>query len=827
VIAAVRGATYRLQLRPGFGFDDAGRLAPYLARLGVEVAYLSPVAEAVPGSAHGYDGTDPASLREELGGRAGFERLVAALRRAGLGVLLDIVPNHLATWPGGPWWRSVLREGRESPFAPVFDIAWDDAGGRVVLPLLAAPLGDVLGGGAGPQLEVRAASGAHPGGEPALCYGELELPLAEGTGEVGDDPVRVLERQHYRLACWRDQRARNYRRFFDIDGLVGVRVEDPAVFERTHALYAELLEGGAVDGLRVDHVDGLADPEEYLGRLVELAGGRPVVVEKILGRGEQLPSSWPVAGTTGYEAIDDVSAALVDGAGLRRLVEQARSEGDGEVEAVVAASKRLVAGTAFDAELERAAGLLELEPAVVAEAAVALPVYRTYGSPRSMPEESRAVLAALPLPPGALGRLADTSGHLEGVIRFQQATGPVAAKGVEDTAWYRLVGPLPFLEVGGEPAEATDGSLDRVCERASSRAHRRPGGLNPGTTHDTKRSEDVRSRLLALAELPEAVAAGLARLEPLLPPAVVEGVGVPSPLERRYLALTCLAAAPLDEAGWRDFPDRIEAVVTKAAREAKLRTSWPDPSPGYERALRDAARRLVEDGGALLRRAFGRLVDDVALYGATLSLGSVVLRSVLPGVPDCYQGDETWNLSLVDPDNRRPVDFGDLAALLERVDSLGDEPSPEALRELREHWHDGAVKLHVVRGCLAARRRAPAAFGPGARLVALRAAGDEAPSAGGVARIGPESVAVAVVTRLASRLRPGEGAATALPAGSEVWGDTSLALPPAVCGALPRRVLVDVLTGRRHQVTGTGGPAALAASEVLAELPVALLIDQR
>ncbi len=410
---------------------------------------------------HGYDGTEPTAVRGELGGRAGLDELVAELHRHGLGILLDIVPNHLATWPSGPWWGDVLRHGRESQYAVVFDIDWEagsggserprgNRGGKVVLPILGAPLEEVL---ASDELRIERAEGS-----PVLRYGRNgpALPLAEGTGEPGDDVAEVLARQHYRLAWWRDGRARNYRRFFDIDGLVGVRVEDKAVFELTHRLVAELVEAGAVDGLRVDHVDGLADPAGYLRQLHELSGGLPIVVEKILTGDERLRPDWEVAGTTGYEVLDDISGALVDPGGLRRLVAGARAEGEGRVADVVAAGKRLAAEDTFVAERERAASLLAADPSSLTKILVDLPVYRTYVTADGPSGLDRAIIETV-----STGELA---GQLlspgEGVVRFQQLSGPVMAKGVEDTAWYRLVGPLAFLEVGGDPGRDRSDGVD-------------------------------------------------------------------------------------------------------------------------------------------------------------------------------------------------------------------------------------------------------------------------------------------------------------------------------------------------------------------------------
>ena len=826
------GSTYRLQLRPGFGFAEAAELAGYLADLGVELAYLSPIFEAVPGSQHGYDGVDPGAIRAELGGADGFATLVCALQARQLGILLDIVPNHLSTWPMGPWWGDMLRLGRGSVHAAAFDVDWEAGGGKVTIPVLDAPLEDVLASG---ELTV---SGDR------LFYGALEFPLLPGSGAAGD-PRRVIGTQHYRLAPWRDARARNYRRFFDIDGLAGLRVEDPDVFERSHRLVAELVASGAVQALRVDHVDGLADPGEYLGRLRELTGV-PIVVEKILTGDERLPIGWPVTGTTGYEALDDMSGALVDPGGMLRLVRRARRYGDRSADEVGRECKALMATTTFAAELEASAGLLGAPVAETVESAVALPVYRTYVGQHGPSPEEAALLEATAAKQVAAAFF-DPGSHLAGIRRFQQVTGPVMAKGIEDTAWYRLVGPLPFLEVGGDPAPErwrSDGA-DRMHARAAERAARGQHGLVPGTTHDTKRSGDVRARLLALAEVTHEFEAGLVRLAELAPSRpVVTGPPVPDARERRLVAATLLGMAPLGDEGWDDLARRIEPVLEKSAREAKQRSSWVAPTEDYEAALVAFAQQLIAGRGALLNEAFGDLVDKVATFGAVLSLAQVVLRSSLPGVPDCYQGDETWNLSLVDPDNRRPVDFAPLADLASSVQDIATA-SPEDVGSLRALWRDGRVKLHVTAACLRARRAAPLLFGPDAGYLRLEAHGPHAASAVAFARLapagihgpesagpridGPESAgpgsdgpvaAVTVVTRFPRRLA---SAPDDMPVSRRAWGNTWIDLPPGAAAAS----WVDALTGLRHEPIADGSPTPrLELGTVLSQLPVALLIGE-
>jgi (1->4)-alpha-D-glucan 1-alpha-D-glucosylmutase len=817
------GPTYRIQLTPDFGFDRAAALAPRLRRLGMEHAYLSPIAEARPGSEHGYDGTDPTRVRAALGGRRGFEELCGELHLHGLGVLLDIVPNHLSTFPRGPWWGDVLRHGRASAFAPMFDIAWEleelapPDRGRLVLPVLADPLDEVLHKG---ELELAEADS----GETVLCYQGLELPLAPGSAEAGG-LREVLEAQHYRLGWWRAP-LRNYRRFLTVDDLVGVRVEDPAVFERTHALLADLVACGLVDAVRVDHVDGLTDPEGYLGRLSGLVGDRPIVVEKILTGEEPLRRSWPVAGTTGYEAAEEIALVLGDPHGLGALAKAAAAEGERPIAEVVADGKRLVIGSSFRSEVARVARLTAVAPEHVTAWAVAMPVYRTYLSERGLGHLDLSVLEVAGGPELRALALGEPQGdRLEGLLRFQQLAAAAMAKGVEDTAWYRLVGLLPLLEVGGDPEAAprADGAaLARFHERARRRCDEGVHGLVAGSTHDTKRSADVRSRLLALSGLADRFEAGLDALSRLLPAAEAG----PDPLERRRIAETCLAMAPVgagSPAAWEEVASRVEAALRKGAREAKVRDSWEEVDEAYEAALAGWARRLLAGSGALLSSCFGSLCDDVARLGAALSLAEVVLRSTLPGVPDCYQGDEVWNLALVDPDNRRPVDHDAISRLLSRLPPA-DAVTPAAAASLRRRWPEGAVKLLVTRQCLAARRRARLAFAPGARYLPLgtdrldQGAGGAVVAFARLARRGDDA-AVVIATRAPGRLRSDPGD---LPAGEPSYGDAVVALPAELVRR-GGRSWHEVLSGAEVRLDRAG---RLRLAEALCALPAAVLVPR-
>lgn len=833
------GSTYRVQLGPRFGFDDAIGCIDHLHRLGVESLYCSPIVEAVPGSTHGYDGTDPTRVRDELGGEEGFTRLARSLDDAGIGCVVDIVPNHLSTWAGGPWWRAVLREGSQSELAEVFDVDWDKGAGKVVLPVLDRPLDDALACGA--------LTFGSQDGESTLVVGDVHLPLTGGAPGPGDALEDVLAAQHYRLADWHDPAARNYRRFFDIDGLVGIHTERRAVFERTHSLIGRLVRDGLVTGLRVDHVDGLADPARYLAWLDELTGGAPVVVEKILTGDETLRRSWPVLGTTGYEVLDDIGGALVDPDGYDALVQAAASEGELPVSTCTAICRRSVASTTFHEELAGIAASLGTSTGDLVDLTVALPVYRTYldGGPVS-DEDADVLREATAAIPGMLEVLLDPA-HAGAVTAWQQRSGAVMAKGVEDTAWYRLGGHLAFCEVGADPARPRAGGVRRLHARASARAAQRSAGLVPGTTHDTKRTADVRARLYALSELATAFEEGLGRYRELLGVAreltrcAGHGAGAAAEpgsaaarelADSRLLAETVLAMLPAageTEETDRVLADRISRALVKGAREAGVVTTWDHPDGAAEDAVGELVERSLARRGALVHAAFGELVPEVARLGATLSLSSVLLRAVLPGSPDCYQGDEVWNLALVDPDNRRPVDFASLAT---RLAALGLAPPgagdlgaararPEDLtrhgdiaRRCRTTWPTGDVKLLVTATTLAGRRRAREAFARGAAYRGLAVLGPVSGSVVACARSaaagGPWAIGLA--TRLPARVKAGDAD---LPAGERSYGATEVVLPPGA-----GRHFVEVCSGTSVEASG----GRIAVAEACAQLPVGLLL---
>lgn len=837
-------STYRLQLGPDLTFDDAARQVPYLADLGVTHLYLSPVLQAAPGSTHGYDVVDHDRVSAELGGRAGLDRLAAAARSAGLGVVLDVVPNHMAVptpaWHNRALW-SVLAHGPDSPYASWFDVDWSAGDGAVLMPVLGARLGDALAAGDLVLDEVDV-----PGpddGSPAvpttvLRYFDHVFPVREGT--QGLPLAELVERQHYRLAFWRvGDEELNYRRFFDVGSLVAVRVEDEAVFDATHALVLDLVTSGVVDGLRIDHPDGLADPAQYLARLAERTGGAWVVVEKILAGDEQVPPDWATVGTTGYDVAWRLQQLFVDPggrAGLDAVMTRLTGAVPGGLEGVVEQAKREVVAGPLYAELHRltdlAAAVCHDDPRLrdhtwrglhqcLRELLVAFDRYRAYVVPGVPPrhEGVRAVEEAAARARGhldpqraetldvvvdlVLGREVGSAGRRrearrdELAVRFQQVCGAVTAKGVEDTAFYRWTELVGLCEVGGEPDRFSLGVHDwhAFAQRFAALT---PLALTAGSTHDTKRGEDTRAALGVLSE----DATGWSRLvdEVRAASAPYRGVlvdGLAENLLWQTVAGTWLPdgatrapdapGAPTDgRAPGAIAPDRLVGYLRKALREAKVATSWTSPDEAYERAVEDLARRALEDPAVLA--AFGRWSHDHRDELRAASLGIKLVQLTAPGVADVYQGSEGYEPTLVDPDNRRPVDVDDLAGRLARLD---DGAAPRTLAD---------EKLLVTSRALRLRRAAPGAFvGPGAGYAPVASS---TPCALAFARTDDGAArAVTVATRLLGTVRRLGG-----------WRDHVVALPAAPGG------WHDLLTGRDHPA----GTVALA--DLLADLPVALLV---
>jgi (1->4)-alpha-D-glucan 1-alpha-D-glucosylmutase len=701
-------STYRVQLSGAFGFAAARAAVPYLADLGVSHLYTSPILRARSGSAHGYDVVDPTQVSPELGGEAGLGELVATLQDHGMGLVVDLVPNHMTTSVESPWWVETLRGGPGAEAARVFDIDWEAGGGRVRLPVLGGPLEQVAD-----QVEV---------GDGWVTYHEHRFPMAPGTDR--------LEQQHYELVEWRRAAVDlNYRRFFTVNELIGVRQEDPEVYRLTHATILRLVADGLVDGIRVDHIDGLADPAAYLRRLAPAVPF--VVVEKILEDGERLPP-WPVAGTTGYEFLAVADGVLVDRAAAGAFADGYRdlTGDDPDPAAVALACKRERLVRDFGAEVAGVArhlpGDQAANRAAVVELAARLPVYRTYvtdvisDTDRKVVGEAaaaaRPALDAAGAGASALLRLVAAltleAPAPEAVRRFQQLSGPAMAKGVEDTALYRDTRLVARNEVGGNLA--VFGRPVAELHRANAeREARWPKGMLATSTHDTKRGEDVRARLAVLSERPTRWWPLAARWTTRL------GAGV-DPADALLLWQTMAGAWPLEQ-------PRCLAYMEKAVREAGLHTTWTDPDPAYERSLAAVVARAYADPQLLAE--LEALVAELAPAGRVKAAALALLRLTSPGVPDTYQGTETEQLVLVDPDNRHPAPFA------------GDD----------------SLKFHVTRTALRLRRDHPELFA-GYRPL-------EAPDHLVAFTRGDDRLAV-VVTRLTNAPRPGP---VALPPGP--WRD--------------------------------------------------------
>jgi (1->4)-alpha-D-glucan 1-alpha-D-glucosylmutase len=792
--ARIPGSTYRLQLRPAFGFDEAARVLPYLRDLGVTHAYLSPVLQAQPGSEHGYDVIDHTHLSSDLGGAQGFRRFSDTATALGLGVVVDVVPNHMAvptpaSLNAALW--SVLRDGPASSYAHWFDVDWAAQERAILMPVLGRRIGQCVADG---EITLD-----RSGDEPVVRYFDHVFPVRAGTADL---PLEtLLDQQFYRLAHWRvGDEELNYRRFFDIDTLVAIRVEDVRVFAETHAVLIALVAEGRIDGLRIDHPDGLAEPRDYLRLLHDATQGTWVVAEKILEGHEQLPDDWPCAGTTGYDALLRAGGLFVDPAGAEPLgaLYAALTGEPTDFSPVVEEAKRWVVEHGLVAEVHRlvenAATICQTHLAMrdhtrrglresLVEMLVAFPVYRAYVVPgEPAPESARhlvahAVAAARTRLPEerhdtldlvaalALGERGRGPHRDEFVVRFQQTCGPVMAKGVEDTAFYRWLRLTALNEVGGDPVQlgVTPEELHAWCADAQ---RSWPDAMTTLSTHDTKRSEDVRARLFALSEVPErwgrAVSEWRAATAPYRPSLLDANT--------EYLIWQTLVGVwPLSE-------PRLTAYLEKATREAKRHTTWTEPNAPYDAAVRDFAQHLIEDSETLASVAEFVASLDPAMRANVL--GQKLVALTVPGVPDVYQGCDLVDLSLVDPDNRREVDFADRRARLERLDA-GNAPA-----DLSDE------KLLVVSRALRLRREHPQWFGAASSYAAVTTSTPRAVAFARAASV------VTVVSRLTARA-PG-------------WDDETLDLAPGRWR--------DVLTDRTY------GGGAIALADLLSSLPVALLV---
>ena len=876
------GATYRIQLRGGIGFEQVGELVPYLADLGVTHLYASPYLQATAGSAHGYDIVDPTRVDEALGGAEAHERMCETLLGAGLGQVVDVVPNHMAiVGRQNPWWWDVLENGNASRYAIYFDVDWESAEERwpnkVLLPVLGDHYGRVLEAG---ELQLTHERGvfvlhyhdhafpvdpsslsellgevAEAGGSALLTFlaqSHARLPrptvtarqaverrhrdkavlvellarlcreepataaaIDAGVARVNRDPDALdalIEQQNYRLALWRTaSRDLGYRRFFDIKDLAGLRVEDPEVFDATHALPIVWVQRGWVQGLRIDHPDGLRDPSGYFLRLREACPDAWIVAEKILEPGETFPSDWPIAGTTGYDFLNLVAGLFVDPRGEHALtrVYEGVTGARLDFDELAREGKRLVLTELLASELHRLVSLFvdicerhrryrdytrqELRDAL-RETAVQFPVYRSYvatadavgaDDERHVGQAIEAAMAARSdLDPELFQFLEDLlllriSGSREGelALRFQQLTGPAMAKGVEDTALYRFHRLIALNEVGGDP-QRFGVALAEFHDACAAVQGERPFAMLASTTHDTKRSEDVRARLAVLSELAPHWGEAVQRW---FEHNARHRVGAVPDANTEYLLYQTLVGA------WPIDVERASAYMEKAVREAKVHTAWTRQDETYERGVLDFVAAVLAD--ATFRADLEAFVADVVAPGRINALAQTLIKLTAPGVPDVYQGTELWDLSLVDPDNRRPVDFALRRRLLDALADL----SPE---QLLERMDEGLPKLWLTRQALHVRLRYPRSFGREGSYRPLYAHG---PKADHVVAFVRGSDVLVVAPRFVTRL-------------DDDWADTKLELPQGPWH--------DVLTA----AATPGGPAPLA--ELLRRFPVGLFVRE-
>ena len=912
--------TYRLQFHEGFRFADAARLAPYLARLGISHVYASPYMKSRPGSTHGYDIVDHRSLNPELGDQTDFDRMVAAFAENGLGHILDFVPNHIGV--GGadnPLWLDVLEWGHESQYAGWFDIDWKPdhpyLRSKLLVPFLGKQYGIELEAGnlalrfdrangdfavwayerhklpISPLHYTRILGDEHaelermgdsfaslPDWRPQIVRRAAELKAELGrlarddaavqqaidavVSRLNDNPAMLdalIRDQHWRAAHFRVAADDiNYRRFFDINDLAGLRMELPELFEHTHSLVLRLLNEGTIDGLRVDHVDGLLDPKAYLERLRSEAA-RPfyLVVEKILAHDEALREDWPVEGTTGYDFTNLVMALLIDPAaedGLTRAYMEFTGERRSFAE-IVRASKIRIMEKEMASELNvlardaaraarqnpRSADFTQnILQQAIKEVVACFPVYRTYVDGSAAPTDAdrrdldwavgQARRYETDIDPSVfdfLHALASTdlvAGPRSGfsrhsVVRFamklQQYSGPVMAKGLEDTAFYRYNRLLALNEVGGTP-DRIGLALTTFHQANALRAKHWPHAMLATSTHDTKRGEDSRARLTVLADMPEEWGRQVVAWSRVLRAARgdVEGTGPPDRNDEYAFYQLLLGSWPaelicvgeLDAERLAAYSQRLVAAMRKSLREAKLHTTWAAPDEEFENGTLSFVEAALDPArSSAFLALFRPFAERVARLGVSNSLVQTVLKLTLPGMPDLYHGTELWDLNLVDPDNRRPVDYALREKALAEVTEALARDRRGTMRGLAEAWPDGRIKLAVIATLLEYRSRHPELFAEGA-YEPVMAEGAEGDRVCCFVRKGADAAILVAASRF--------------PGASERWGppaDGSVPVPPCLQAAR----LLELLTGRA--VPAEDG--AVSMQQLFADLPVAVLVS--
>lgn len=948
----VPSSTYRVQLTPAFDFDAARSIVPYLERLGISDLYLSPIFAARPGSTHGYDVVDPLQLSPELGGQEAFDRLVASLQSRDMGLMLDIVPNHMAASSENPWWVDVLENGPSSRYASFFDIEWDPAApgmpeNRVLLPILGSPYGETLENGelsiaeddSGYHLryydtnlplstisylpllhlraeaieralgsespdwksysqllrdvaEVPSRAASHPAligqresirnrlevelprlRQVPIIRRELELTVNQVNGDRGepdsyDTLDRIISAQAYRLAFWQLARERiNYRRFFDVNDLVSLHVEDETVFHAVHERVIQLARRGAVTGLRIDHIDGLWDPDAYLKRLQRSLtsddevdsnhGAMYVVVEKILAEAERMPEEWPVAGTTGYDFLNTLNGLLVDYDGrdalasmyadvtglstpFRELVYRAKKRVlDESFAANVHSLSVMLAEIAHRDRHGRDLPFESMRQAII-EITACLPVYRTYVNRFDVDERDRhwiesSIREALSRKPDLRHSIAFTrrvllleipttsddeqrTHCLDFVMRWQQLTGPAMAKGNEDTALYQFNCLVALNEVGGDPS-ARGTSIEDWHQRSQQMAKSWPHSLNATSTHDAKRSEDVRARIAVLSELPDEWSRRVQSWSRLNSDKKqsVDGTPVPDANVELLILQTMIGGWPFDERNTDDFRRRLNAYVTKAAREAKTYTSWINVNEDYESAIRHFVDTLFDpQSSQAFLDDFRELQASISRAGAINSLTQTLLKLTAPGVPDVYQGNELWDFSLVDPDNRRPVDYEMRRDQISRF-PIGYEEGGAFLTDLVENWPDGRVKMWLIHRVLVLRNERARLFDEG-EYIPLRVAGTFRDKVIAFARQLSDETAITIAPRLVFPFVRDQFELSL--AGK--WADTVVMLPQNV-----RQSLVEQFTSQKLAVHIDDGVPRVTVNDVLQQFPCGLLVTQQ
>jgi (1->4)-alpha-D-glucan 1-alpha-D-glucosylmutase len=938
-------ATYRLQFNKDFTFQDATKLLDYFSALGITHLYASPVLRSRPGSTHGYDVIDPTRLNPELGTEADFFTLQTELRNRGMGLVLDIVPNHMSASSENSWWMDVLEHGPESVYASYFDIDWHPPSrtldSKILLPVLGRPFAQVLESGefklafsdgrlfvqyfdslfplaprtyaailaknieqlrdklgeestayqeysgiASAFSALSSASTVKPGetGENRLRFealrerlrqlvnanAEVDKFLRERSSEFSgqaNDPAsfspmeRLIADQFYVLSYWQNVNEEiNYRRFFTISDLVGLRVEDSQVFDATHGLILRLARQGPIDGLRIDHIDGLRDPLAYLNRLREQLGNDSTVardvaifVEKILARTERLPRDWPVSGTTGYDFLNALNAIFVDPKGAK-CIEEIYDRFVGkklEYADVLYQKKKLVMSTLLGVEIRSLAHQLTLLAnkdryardlsrsdltQALFETTAHVPVYRTYTRNLEVSRDDAKVIEhaidaararKFYLQAEHFEFIRDVllgtnrphlspdqrEARLNFVMRWQQFTGPIMAKAFEDTFLY-LYNPLVSLnEVGGEPrpSAAVAGNFSRFI--ADRRKHW-PNSMNATTTHDTKRSEDVRARINVLSEIPGQWKERLELWSKLnvKNKTQVDGQQVPDRNEEIFLYQTLLGIWPTDGHLDAALVQRLQAYAVKAMREAMVHTRWTLPNTAHENALKRFVASLLKSGkGNAFLRDFVPFQQSIAYCGMLNGLTQTLIKIISPGVPDFYQGSELWDLRLVDPDNRQPVDFAKRASMLEMLRQQANRNGSFAA-ELAQSWQDGRVKLYAIWRALTLRRERPELFSKG-DFLELKATGPCAEHILAILRHHKREWALLVTPRFLARAQETAANGDA----RTLWKDTRVELPSSAPSSWE-----NIFTGERISSAGSQ-QKSINPGEALLHFPVALL----